>query len=295
MTNRTKKNETIKKPLDLHKPEDLLEAAEIILQSDNKLLYRAVVLESMAALEVYLKQIIVDKELKKILQPIGLLGWIDKQSEKALENRLQITTELLKEKIEHGKEKWDKLVDLIKEDYQYRNKVIHKGVIVEKEKAEKVYNNVYDFLSFLGLYTEVDSSLKELKNFIENNPSIRVRTDEDAENLIRSFYKQKFDIPNSTSKARKIPYLVISYGKNEVYFDIAVIGDIPGNDDVEETIELNNQILTVHWDSVFKKSDDDKIIRGIMLVLTKNPVPDKYKEIKFYRGGKLALMVIKTH
>jgi hypothetical protein len=32
-----------------------------------------------------------------------------------------------------------------------------------------------------------------------------------------------------------------------------------------------------------------------MLVLTKNPVPDKYKEIKFYRGGKLALMVIKTH
>jgi hypothetical protein len=294
---KTKKNETINKEPNYHKPEDLLEAADLLLQYDKQILYRAVVLESFAALEVYLKQIIVDKELKKILQPIGLFDWIEKQSRGALGNRLKITSELLNEKIRHEKIKWDNLIKLINQDYEYRHSVIHGGAIVEKEDAEKIYNDVYEFLSFLGLYTEIDSALKELKRYIENTPTIKIQDENDVIKLVKSYCYTQFGSLNDTYNIRSsnIKNVTISFGKNEVFLDMAFIEYTPNNNyDIEDTIGAINQLFFKNYENLFKKPLD-KIVRGVMLVFTKNPIPDKYREIKYYHGGKIALMVIKTH
>ena len=130
---------------DLHTPDEILENAEALLNSNNPKMFRGAILEAITALEAYVQKTVF-ASLENKLDPL-LVKWLQEKTMMDFDTRLSLFTPIATGVF------IDKQSDLWK-DYKnakdIRNKVTHSGKKVSKDDAQFVINTVYRWLASLG-------------------------------------------------------------------------------------------------------------------------------------------------
>jgi len=143
-------------------PEKLLESAEALIKTKNENFFRPAVLESITALEVFVRDLII-KALEKNYGSNVRKG-VEKRTQFSFEDRLDWVMELATGKtLKEENKMWSKF----KEIRSIRNKIVHAGMAIHYEDAKKAYNLVKSILGFLLAEIEIPRFLEEYKENIE--------------------------------------------------------------------------------------------------------------------------------
>ncbi len=279
-------------PAQLHSPEDLLINATHLLNSKDSKAMRAVVLESMAALEVLVYNKIFNM-LKNNLDPL-YVKWLKDKTQMDFHSRLGVLTPIaLNEDLADFKE--SDLWRHYKEARNTRNEMIHRGKIISYQEAEKVYNTIYDWLVYLESSAALEIELLKLKNHLE---SIKFDLNdfllgEQILQMVRGFFTHS-DVANmdweyATEHQIHLDY-VLKFG------DINVVGVVKvflGKDiEVNEIVYTYLEFARGFIEQINEKEELALIKKVILILLFNGDIPMIFQKIRKYDNNKIILMVV---
>lgn len=270
----------------LHSPSELLLVADNLLASKKKELMRAVVLESITALEAYVHTIVFDALDRKY--PSALVLLLKEKTKMDFDSRLSTLVSVATER-EINKE--EKLWQDYKEAKTIRNKVTHSGKTVSFSEAKSVLNTVYQWLSYLGSTVEVEISLEGLKKHVRENQNKLLKN-----NFLNEFNLQKIVIeyfatikPLKTKlenvifeseHGKKIADIVLEFGKYTVIIELkVVIGDFETS--LKSAIDSIKMILK-----------GSPFTRGIVVIYTLKDIPKYYEKVRTIENGSISIVAI---
>jgi len=275
----------VKKKLNIkpefHSPEELLAGAESLLLSSDPQVMRAVVLESITALEAFVEKTIF-KLLEKNIEP-KLVALLKKKTKMDFDSRLGILAPIaLDMAVDKNTELWKKY----KDSKEIRNRVTHRGTRVNKKQAEFVLNTVKKWLSHLGMTAEVDLALIKLKKYIESKNTVILDQGE-AENIISSYFsKQKIHTESqlrydSDFKAD----IELSFDNYRVAIEVKLLRE-GYNSNVKI---IADEIKKGH--SIIEYSGFD---RYAIVIFGRTNIPESLDCIKSFYNGKVSVIGIKV-
>ena len=268
----------------LYGPEDLLRNAKHLLDSGDSKVMRAVVLESMAALEVYVHTKVF-KILEKKLDS-EFIEWLRKETRFNFTKRLGIITPLALD-IKISKFKQSDLWRRYKEAREIRNSVSHGGIIISYDEAQVVYKIVYDWLACLGSSIGMELALIELKQYIEEN-HIPISTEVEGASIVNKYFKESSvaNIMPEFSYAGAVAFdYVLRFGTKPVALEMKLLLRVPS--------DLNQYImdLITRLSEFLDRFNIDKIA---IIIFLKGEVEMSFQQIRKYDTGKILTAVIRV-
>ena len=272
-------------PAELLRPEDLLENAKYLLELREPKAIRAVVLESMTALEVYVHNKVF-KILERKLDPM-FIKWLKKKTDMNFDDRLgYITPFALNEDISKFRE--SDLWRRYKNARELRNDVTHKGIEVSFEEAEEVYKTIYDWLAYLESSVGLELSLYEFRQIIDRS---EITSLDDYFNLLNEFYvnsKAGFNLKSITQ---------IKYPIETAYEYGLKFGQIIVSIDVKfssgNILDFNNLVETLIGQTRIKL-DNPNIDKAAIIIFHKGALPESFKFVRNFEDGRIYLIVIEV-
>lgn len=266
------------------RPEDLLENAKYLLELGEPKAKRAVVLESMTALEVY-----VQNKVFRVLETkrdTKFVKWLKEKTEMNFEDRLGIITPFALE-IKILKFKESDLWRRFQNARKLRNNVTHKGLEISLEEAEEVYKTVYDWLAYLESTIGLELSLYKFKQIIEESDFPSFTELYDLEN--RYFYTSMAGFNLSSLTQIKYPI--------EVAFDLGLkFGEITISFDTKTSSGTIHD-FNFHVESVIGqtrlKLRNPNIDRATIIIYHKGKIPDSFNFVRHFEDGKIYIVAIK--
>lgn len=205
----------------LHTPEELLMGAHALLQSNEPQFMRSVILESLSALEAYVQRTVFPL-LDEKLDPL-LVAWLKEKTKMDFDGRLKHLTPLaLDTSVDVASNLWREY----KEAREIRNKVVHEGRVATRTDAERVFETVQQWLSYLGSTVEVNISLVELKKYIESVSQQRneLPLDEhEVTRLITEYYEGTKPVIDARSEVHikgRTADVILDFGKYKTIIEI---------------------------------------------------------------------------
>ncbi len=274
---------SILRTVDLYGPGDLLKNAKHLLDSRDPRAMRAVVLESITALEVY-----VHTKVFKFLEgtlDIEFLEWLKEKTKLDFKSRLGAITPLalgIKISIVKRSDLWRRYT----EARRIRNDVSHEGRIISFDEAQEVYNTVYDWLACLSSSIGVELALIELKQFIEEN-HILISTESEVITILNNYFRES----RVATLIPQYPYLrnylfdyVLQFGTKTVALEMKLLMRLPDdlNQYIIELIPTLSNFLEI--------SNFNKIA---LIILFRGEVPISFQQVKIYQEGTILATVIK--
>lgn len=274
---------SILRTADLYGPEDLLRNAKHLLDSRDPKVMRAVVLESMTALEVYVHTKIF-KFLEEMLDT-EFVEWLREKTNLDFHSRLGAITPLalgIKISIVKQSDLWRRY----KEARKIRNKVSHEGRIISFDEAQEVYNAVYDWLACLGSSIGMELALIELKHFIEEN-HISISTESEGISILNNYFRDS-SVATSIHQYHS-PYeigfdYVLKFGTRIFTLETKLLLRTPSN------LNLNVTNLIHRLSNISEISNFYKIA---LVIFLKGEVPISFQQIRKYQAGRILVTMIK--
>lgn len=268
---------------DLYSPRDLLRNAKYLLDTRDPKALRAVVLESMTALEVY-----VHTKVFKFLEEqldIEFIEWLKKKTRFDFRSRLGAITPLalgLKISIVKGSTLWNRYTEAKK----IRNEVSHEGRIISFDEGQKVYNTVFDWLACLGSSIGMELALIKLKQHIEEN-HLSISTEFEVADILNSYFRESSvatPITQEVYLGRSIFDFVLQFGTKIVALEMKLLMRLPTdlNQYIADLIPILSNNLEI--------SNFSKIA---LIIFLKGEVPISFQQIKKYQAGSILVSVIK--
>lgn len=212
----------------LHTPEEMLQGAEFLLNSENPTMLRAAVLEAFSALETYAGSTALST-LERRVYPPALAETLKRQLDDRLDSRLELLASAVV-----GHQMDPQLKKDFNEAKQIRNRVTHAGIKVSAPEARFVLKTVYKMLAYLGSNLELDLALAGFKRHIEDN-KVPIETEEDAICVVRNYFGANkgayayTEMPKITSK-RGHPQLrcdlILEFGPYRALVEVRCINGI---------------------------------------------------------------------
>lgn len=215
---------------DFHTPEELLATAIRLLRQEDPSLNRAVLLESIAALETAVERTVFPL-LKETLGPV-LANWLKDKTKMDFDSRLTpLAGQAIKKEI-------DTRTNPLWKDYkkvkQLRNQAIHRGTRVSRENAAFAIKTVESWLAFLGSTAQIEVALWMIKHYFERRePYSEVPSRSDLVSMVsRVFTKAKVKSVQEEPTIKQHgmvlrPDLVVTYGDIDVVVETKVIKNQP--------------------------------------------------------------------
>jgi len=269
--------------VDLYGPGDLLRNAKHLLDSRDPKVMRAVVLESMTALEVYVHTKIF-KFLEKILDT-EFVEWLRKKTNLDFHSRLGAITPLALG-IKISKVKKSDLWRRYKEARKIRNKVSHEGKIISFNEAQDVYNTVYDWLACLGSSIGMELALIEFKQFFEEN-HISISTESEGASILNNYFKESSvatSIPQYHYQGGRIFDYVLKFGTRFIALEMKLLLSAPSNLNlyVMDLIPMLSHYLEI--------SNFNKIA---LIIFLRGEVPISFQQLRKYQTGRILVTMIR--
>lgn len=146
----------------VHTPDELLAGAKHLMESADPVVLRAVVLESITALETFVHQRVF-AALRERLDPL-LVRWLEDRTRMDFDARLSVLTPVATGlPVDQQAELWSRY----KRAKTLRNQVTHSGRRISASEANEVMETVRDWLAYLASSVEVDVALTEFKRRVE--------------------------------------------------------------------------------------------------------------------------------
>lgn len=169
---------------DLHTPDELLAGARQLLGLSGSVAFRAVVLESITALEAFVQQRVF-AALSDKLDPL-LVEWLENKTRMDFDSRLSVLTPVATGlPVSEQADLWTRY----KVAKRLRNMVTHSGRKVSQAEAEETLKTVHDWLAYLASSAEMDTALAAFKSLVESG-SIVVRDGASATSAIVKFFSE---------------------------------------------------------------------------------------------------------
>ncbi len=266
---------------ELHTPEELLTAAEALLASANPDLFRAVVLEAISALEVYVHQTVF-RALEGRLDPL-LVKWLESKTQMDFDSRLSVIAPIATgQPVDKSASLWL--------DYQKakrtRNKVTHEGRRVSRDEAAFTLETVRRWLAYLGSTASVETALAGLKRYVESQ-NIPVGRGHQAERLVFSYFEQTE--PATAAREMLSPRsrydLQLRFGEEVVAFEIK---RTPA-----KRIDLELYCLQTAR-QVAMAVHEEGLSRGAVVCFTAGEITEAYSRVRTLEKGVISLVVIKA-
>lgn len=256
----------------IHTPAELLENAEILLNSSNSRMMRSSVLEAIAALESFVNSNTIPLLEKKVDPKFA--KWLVDKTKFDFNSRLLLLTPLaLDIKVDTETDLWKDF----KKSKTTRNKVTHEGTKVSKKEAEFVIDTVYKWLEYLGSSVGIENSLFRIKNFIEEKKII-IDSEEKAINVIMKYF--------SKTKAAKLvsgiekfnnqkirPDLILEFGKIKTVIETKLARNIL------KIEEYSSELIEISSEFLFKTEFD----QAALIIFTSQKIPLDYQLIRKIR------------
>lgn len=270
----------------LHSPEELLIVADTLLLSEKPELMRAVVLESITALEAYVHEVVFSNLEQKL--PIDLVDLLKTKTQMDFDSRLSVLVPAAT-----GREinKSDLLWQDYKKSKEIRNKVTHSGRMVTFSDAKFVLNTVYKWISYLGSTVEVELSLISLKRYIEENRALLFenktikerRLEEIVSNYFNIIKPSKLKLGSIVSKSKEIKRksdIILEFGDHVVMIEVKI-----ANNNFDEY--LDGMIIRLK-----RMLDISGIDRGAIVIFSLTPYSKYYEEIRSIDNGRISIITI---
>ena len=274
---------SILRTVDLYGPRDLLRNAKFLLDSRDPKVMRAVVLESMTALEVY-----VHTKVFKILEEmldIEFVEWLKKKTRLDFHSRLGAITPLALG-IQISSVKGSDLWRRYKEARKIRNDVSHEGRIISFDEAQEVYNTIYDWLACLSSSIGLELALIELKQFIEEN-HISVSLESEVAFILNSYFRES----SVATRISQQVYLsgsefdfVLQFGTKIVALELKLVMNLPTD---------LNQYITNLIPILSNNLENSNYSKMALIIFLRGEVPISFQQIKKYQAGRILVTVIK--
>lgn len=275
----------MKKIVKLHSPEELLNVADSLLSSKKNELMRAVVLESITALESYVYKIVFDVLNKKYEK--NLVELLEQKTKMDFDSRISTLVSVATGKTIH---KGGKLWKDYKESKKIRNNVTHSGKVVSFDEASFVLNTVYDWIAYLGANAEIELALLGLKTYMK-----KYKTDifqnknisgENFEAFISDYFSdlapEKINLDNINNNNKIIGKADISLELGD--YSVIIEAKI-NNKNLERTIsiakkQLNNMLRNTNFS------------KGVIVIYQIGEIPKYYDKVREIDDGSISIVVI---
>jgi hypothetical protein len=203
----------------LHTPGELLDVAEKLLASDDADVRRAVVLESITALEAFVQQTVF-RLLERTMDPL-LVKWLDDKSRMDFDARLGIIAPVA---LGQAVDKSSKLWTDYKRARAIRNGITHAGRRVSRDEATFVLATVRAWLGYLGSTAEVAVALDGLKDWVEAE-SVFIPNGRAAVELVDHYFSGTSAARVRDAAAGSVGRadLVLSFGPETVVVEVKVV------------------------------------------------------------------------
>lgn len=229
---------------DFHTPEELLATAIRLFRQGDRTLYRAVLLESIAALETAVERTVFPL-LEHTIDPV-LVKWLKDKTKMDFDSRLTpLATQAIQKEI-------DTRTNPLWKDYkqvkQWRNHAIHRGNRVSRERAEFAIKTVEAWLVFLGSTAQIEVALWMIKHYIERRkPYIEAPLERELVATVSQVFS-KANIKNVKEPSQLMqdgrvlrPDLTVTYGDVDVVVEARMIR----GQQIDSVIEMTaNQALS---------------------------------------------------
>lgn len=266
--------------LELHSPEELLYFADRMLKSGDENLMRAVVMESITALEAFVQKTVF-AVLKGTMDPL-LVKWMEEKTKMDFDSRLSVLAPVaLGRPIDKASVLWNRYV----EAKRIRNSVSHSGRRIPFEKAKRVYETAYEWLAYLGSTIEVDLAMLRFKSRVETGQSYIV-DEATATAAVKSFFTSKKAAevivqPHLLESLRAD--LVLKYGSHTVivetkYFRAA---DVLAEKRVIDALENTERMLS-----------GSQFERAAVLLFTQQTLPHPWGGLRKLHEGRISTLGI---
>lgn len=251
----------MKDEADLHTPTELLATAQSLIETGEPKFMRASILESLAALESFVK-VTVFSLLDKKLDPL-FVRWLEKKTRMDFEGRLQYITALaLDTDIDTSSHLWFKY----QEARKIRNRIAHHGRVASSEEAREVLGTVKEWLSYLGSSAEVDISLNDLKQYFEAFIHKQKPNEHTLIEMVRGFYEKTSPMVSVGQDVRidnMRADLILDFGNHKVIFEI-------------KRSHRQQELGLRQLEKLYEKSRSEFNTRLILLVFTESEIPVSY-------------------
>ena len=220
----------------------LLASAQVLVTSNDPMMFRPAVFEAIGALESYVLKVVVELLREKI--PDLLVKWLLEKTKMDFDSRLKVLTPIALGRTEDI-ERPGLWKDYIKAK-EYRNKATHTGKKVTREEARFVIKTVHAWMSYLGSTAEFDLSLLGLRKYIESNPvflpagiATQDRTrhvEEKIQGIIGRYYKKVHGLSAMHDmqeyKCGQISAIdtLLEFGSEKVAFEYKIMPQLEGVD-----------------------------------------------------------------
>jgi len=266
--------------LELHSPEELLYFADQMLKTRDPNLMRAVVMESITALEAFVQKTVF-AVLKGTMDPL-LVKWMEEKTKMDFDSRLKILTPVaLGRPIDVQGQLWSRYVDA----KRIRNSVSHSGRRINYKRAKRVYDTAYDWLAYLGSTVEVDMALLRLKRRVETG-GIRIVDERTAEVAVNRFFSSKKSmsvISQPLISNRSRPDILLKYGLHTVLVELKFVSGAIGRTEelIIHAITQTERLLV-----------ESEITRGALVVFTKQSIPHPWGGLRKVLDGRISVIGI---
>ena len=271
-------------PAELLKPEDLLENAKYLLELEEPKARRAVVLESMTALEVYVYNKVF--KILNIKYDSKFVKWLKEKTKMNFDDRLgYITPFALERNILQFRESdlWRRYTIA----RNLRNRVTHKGIEISFVEAEEVYKIVYDWLACLESSAGLELSLYEFREIIKRSEDTSMH---DYLNLLTDFYlnsKAGFNLGSIAEikhRVKMAPDYGLKFGNIIVSIDINFASG---------TLRDFNQLIETVIGQGRIKIESTNIDIAAYIIFKSGELPELFKFVRKFENGTIYIIVIK--
>jgi hypothetical protein len=209
---------------DLHAPDELLAHAIAMQGANDETLHRAAILESLAALETLVHNVVFKSLEAKFGS--GFAKWLEDKTKTDFDSRLSVLVPLAADlAVDTSADLWRRY----KTAKEIRNKVAHRGKRASRQNVDEVIQTVREWISYLGSTIELDTALLKLKHWVESGNALRISSEADANRVVSDFFKSHsaaeldYQVAAHKGRSKLKADLILDFGPTKVIVETAFV------------------------------------------------------------------------